>query len=122
MQNVLANNISSTTPSICAAPESRQAIDADTESDDSEHGGKGSKLLSLEGEGHRLDQSSAGRRELSSEAPSRDESMMENLMERFEEVYKQAQLRRYICVYKQVRVHVSFCETTPTLQPLHWVV
>ncbi|KAH8024595.1 hypothetical protein HPB51_026157 [Rhipicephalus microplus] len=67
-----------------------QAIDADTESDDSEHGGKGTKLLSLEGEEHRLDQSSAGRQELSSEAPSRDESMMEDLMERFEEVYKQA--------------------------------
>lgn len=65
MQNVWANNISSTAPSIGAAPQSRQAIDADTESDNSEHGGKGPKLLSLEGEEHRLDQSSAGRQELS---------------------------------------------------------
>ncbi|XP_075737267.1 uncharacterized protein LOC142776794 [Rhipicephalus microplus] len=67
-----------------------QVITSDSESDDSEPGAKVLKMLSTEGEGHRAEQSSAGRQELPSEVPSEDEWMMEDLMERFGDLYKQA--------------------------------
>lgn len=63
-------------------------ISTDSESDDSEHGGKVPKLQSHEGEGHRLEQPSSGRQGLSLEAPSEDELVMEDLNERFYELYK----------------------------------